>query len=576
MKTSFVTLLIFIFSFQLNSQYNLEWASVVGGRLSESYIDKDSNIYLAGNYNTAVDFDPGPGFQMRTPEGGYDFYILKLDKKGKFKWVRTFGTTACRPCHDEVSDIEVDKYGNVVVSGAYFGPLDFDPHPVNTFIMKAKGFNTENYLLKLDSNGDFLWAKKFVNNNFAANNSQIKINKNAQIYYTTGFTDSIDADPTAGTLYFKSPTGFDNTLIAKLKPSGNLIWAKSISGGYSSVNEFVVDSNSNLFLTGQYRGVVDFNINSGVNTLNSGTSWNGYVLKLTSDTNFSFVKELTNSGSGIVPLEVFSTSNGDILMAGYYAGTTDFDPGTSTVSKTAINSAGDCFILKLNSNGNYQRAFSFGGIGAYNNRCTAIQEDTSGNLYFSGEFQDTVDFNPGSSVSKMASVGTLDAFLLKTTANLDYINSFSVGGNQWELVENLYVGTNNELLLIGSLTSTTGDLDPSSTTYPITMPPGNSVANYVLKIKISPSSTSSVKLLNSESELILYPNPTNGLLRLESSSTSEYSIKIISSLGQLVYLNSSLRSNSQIDVSKLPSGAYTLLIYDKQSNESISKRFIKL
>lgn len=576
MKTFLFTLLLFIFSFQLSSQYSLEWASVVGFKLSESYIDMDSNIYLAGNYNTAVDFDPGPGFQMRTPEGGYDFYILKLDKKGKFKWVRTFGTTACRPCHDEVSDIEVDKFGNVVVSGSYFGPLDFDPHPVNTFIMKAKGFNSENYLLKLDSNGDFLWAKKFVNNNFASSNSQIEINQNAQIYYITGFTDSIDADPTSGTQYFKSPTGFDNTLIVKLKPSGSLIWAKSLSGGFSSVNEFVVDSNSNLFLTGQYRGIVDFDINASVNTLNSGTSWNGYVLKLTSDTNFGFVKELTNSGSGIVPLDVFPTSSGDILMGGYYFGTTDFDPGTSTLSKTAVNSAGDAFILKLNANGNYQRVFSFGGVGVYNNRCSAIQEDTSGNLYFSGEFQDTVDFNPGSQISEMTSAGTLDAFLLKTTANLDYINSFSVGGNQWELVENLYVGTNNELFLIGSLTSTVGDLDPSTTTYPISMPPGNAMANYVLKININPSSTSGIKALNPSLELSLYPNPTNGLLKLESTSDAQYSIKIISSLGQLVYQKNNLTGNNQIDVSKLPSGAYMLLIYDQQANQAISKRFIRL
>ena len=127
MKKPIFTLFIFLLTLQFYGQYNLDWGKLIGGRTYETAIDKDSNIYLSGNFDNAIDFDPGLGTDMKSTQGGYDFFVVKLDKNGNYKWSRTFGTGSCAPCHDEVTDIDVDNKGNVILVGAFFGPLDFDP-----------------------------------------------------------------------------------------------------------------------------------------------------------------------------------------------------------------------------------------------------------------------------------------------------------------------------------------------------------------------------------------------------------------------------------------------------------------
>lgn len=253
---------------------------MIGARLTKSFINTDSNFYLAGGFDNAVDFDPGPGSATKSTIGGYDFFVVKLNKNGIYQWVRTFGTDSCTMYHDRIFDIAVDGKGNVILTGDFFGPLYFDPDPSNTYIMKSGGGMTTDFLLKLDSLGDFVWAKKFDNNIASSGNGKININRNNEIYYTTSFMDSIDADPAISTLYFTTQTvETDNTLIVKLKSSGTLIWAKSLKGTYNTVDHFIFTNTNTLLLTGKYRGSVDFDIrNTTTNILNSGTATHSYIL----------------------------------------------------------------------------------------------------------------------------------------------------------------------------------------------------------------------------------------------------------------------------------------------------------
>lgn len=46
----FILLLTSIFTLQTYSQYDLDWAAVSGSEINKSIMDKDSNIYVAGNY----------------------------------------------------------------------------------------------------------------------------------------------------------------------------------------------------------------------------------------------------------------------------------------------------------------------------------------------------------------------------------------------------------------------------------------------------------------------------------------------------------------------------------------------
>lgn len=337
----FILLLTSIFTLQTYSQYDLDWAAVSGSEINKSIMDKDSNIYVAGNYDRGTDFDLGPGGVYRGPLGGYDFFVVKLNKNGVFKWVKTFRTNSCTICHDWVNDLTEDGNENVILVG------------------------------------DFVWAKKFQNNIFSSGNAKVCVNDQNEIHYTTSFMDSIDADPSSATLYFTTQSsGTDNILIVKLKSSGILVWEKSIEGTYNTVDEFIyIDSNS-LLLTGKFRGSVDFDIrNSATSLLNSGAATHSYLLKINSDTVFEFVKEFTTNGTGLNTQDIYRTSDSSILLCGNFVGTADFDPKSTSNSKTAANATGDAFILKLTNSGSFLDAMTFGGAGNYNNSCKSIKED---------------------------------------------------------------------------------------------------------------------------------------------------------------------------------------------------------
>lgn len=122
----------------------------------------------------------------------------------------------------------------------------------------------------------------------------------------------------------------------------------------------------------------------------------------------------------------------------------------------------------------------------------SIAKDGQGNIYVSGAFNGTVNFNPSGSAS-LTAIGTTDAFVVKYNSSGVYQWAFNYGysGKQTtavkiasDLVGNIYV--------IGFTNSTTAfDVDPSSNTNNLTLT-GSSTSNYIIKFDgtKTPSSTS--------------------------------------------------------------------------------------
>lgn len=84
---------------------------------------------------------------------------------------------------------------------------------------------------------------------------------------------------------------------------------------------------------------------------------------------------------------------------GKFFGTVDFDPGPGVFELTAhgvSNALHDIFILKLNTDGNFVWAGNVGPFSSGNGHGLAL--DQSGNVYTTGVFRITNDFDPGPGV----------------------------------------------------------------------------------------------------------------------------------------------------------------------------------
>src|SRR3990172_4568019 len=92
----------------------------------------------------------------------------------------------------------------------------------------------------------------------------------------------------------------------------------------------------------------------------------------------------------------------------------DFDPGAGTSNLTSFGSE-DIFVSKLDSAGNFVYGRQLGGT--LTDRGFGIAVDGSGNVYTTGFFQGTVDFDPGAGTSNLTSAGDVDIFVSKLTCD---------------------------------------------------------------------------------------------------------------------------------------------------------------
>ncbi|MBK6984612.1 MAG: hypothetical protein IPH32_07570 [Bacteroidetes bacterium] len=101
-----------------------------------------------------------------------------------------------------------------------------------------------------------------------------------------------------------------------------------------------------------------------------------------------------------------------------YEGTVDFDPGINVNNLTALGSY-DISVSKFDALGNLIWVKSMGGSSWDNGFSIAV--DISGNVYSTGVFSGTADFDPNSNVINLTSAGSYDIFVLKLDTYGNYL-----------------------------------------------------------------------------------------------------------------------------------------------------------
>jgi hypothetical protein len=329
-----------IFVMKLDSMGNFVWAKRMGGLgLDQANVvrrDPQGGIYLIGSFANTCDFDPGPSTFNLPTAGGADIFIAKLHPNGNFLWAKAMGGTGT----DVGKTFTLDALGNPIIAGWFNNIADFDPGPA-TFNLTSLG-GDEIYLCKLDTGGNFVWAKT-MGGTGTDGASSIEVDNSGNIFTIGSFQNTADFDPSAA-IYSVNTPSVNAGFISKLDPAGNFISVGAIIGQFSiGANTFVIDSENNLFITGSFNGITDFDPDTGTYNING----NGgiFILKLDSTIGFTWVATMDETFTDVgysIDLDPW----GNVVTSGYYSHTMDFDPGVGTYNITAVGNI-DAYMHKV-------------------------------------------------------------------------------------------------------------------------------------------------------------------------------------------------------------------------------------
>lgn len=430
-------------------QANFNWARKIGGTSDERgnsvTVDKNGNIFITGSFQGLSDFNPNTENLERTSAGKDDVFIEKLDPNGNLIWVKTFGGLQ----DDRGRSIKTDIDGNVYVGGSFTGKVDFDPGP-STFEITGRD-PVDNFIIKLNSSGDFIWAKSFggfIINALAIDNSgniyacdneirkvspsgdllwsllqratgligvaenySIEVDSSGDIYVTGRFNGTIDFDPSSSEVKLtsaKSPVfdtfSDDDIFVAKYDNSGRLLWVKQMGGGdRDSGKDLAVDDSRNVYVTGGYHKTADFDPGAGTYYLQNPGA---YIQKLDASGNFKWAKGIGSASGSAIEVD----KNGNVYVAGSFSQTVELASGLTLTN----DGSSDQFILTLDNSGKYLWATSTKGQEYTGPGSMAL--NSSGEVYTVGTFYQDCQFDFQAETGSLTSAGQGDVFISKLSA----------------------------------------------------------------------------------------------------------------------------------------------------------------
>lgn len=363
--------------------------------------DANGNIYVVGIFNDSVDFDPGPAvYKMTTPGIGDLTFIVKLDASGNFLWAKKIaGETSCQV---KAYALEIDAANDMVILGTYQDSVDFDPG-AGTWYAYQPGGLTNTFVLKLDSNGDFVWVKTLRASAFYVN-QHLAVGENNSIYFTgTTPLATLDIDPGAGSFYITK-----GRFLVKLDSSGNFLWGSGTKAGGLKLH---VGKDWDLYTTSSFSDTVD--IDPGPGILMAIGENDAFVSRSDQNGNLKWSKILVSvqGALGAGSQTITSDTNGGVVVAMPFnsPAVIDCDPDTGKYYLSGAPYWGN-LVCHLDSAGNFVWAKR---ITASSSIHTAVDYNSNAELIISGTFGGIADIDYGPGIYTAGQQNLYSMYLMK-------------------------------------------------------------------------------------------------------------------------------------------------------------------
>lgn len=256
--------------------------------------------------------------------------------------------------------------------------------------------------------------------------------------------------------------------------------------------------------------------------------------------------------------DILSDQLGNVIISGYFSGIIDVDPGSTAFSLSSHGNS-DVLLVKLDANGYLIWAKSWGSTGS--DEGMGIVIDSVNNIYTTGAFNDTVDFDPGTGIYNLSSIGGINTFIskLESTGSLIWANQIK-GSNNIGL--SIKLDAHEKIYVAGEFGGTC-DFDPSNNLYNLTST-GTDDA-YLFKWS---QPLTGLHDTYTNSSVKVFPNPFTETVQINVIEKATVTISSIT--GQVILRTILPAGINTITLANQQSGTYLLnVLTDKSSSNAI-------
>lgn len=556
---SCVISLLFVPSFLWSQTFN--WAEKIESNgtcnISGLTTDENENIYVTGLFEQDVTFDQNNQF---TAIGDWDMFVAKYDDQGSFLWAKNYSSL------ERVSGKTLRVFdSHLYVSGSFKDTVDFDTSdPQNNLSISDN--STHSFILKLDLAGDFVSVLDFQSDEFIDINDFI-LDSEGNIIMTGVFSGVTDFDPSSGTNEVTA-NAFNDFFVNKIDESGSHIW--TYRADQNGLNNYTgsldLNDSDDVIVVGQIAGETDFGTSTSPNIVTPNSVTSGFILSLSKNMEVNWVQTFDGDNTDRV-VDVVVDDNNEIILTGYFWGTLELEINGSAESFYSVDQ-GDIHVSKLNSQGEYVWVKHIGGQRM--GEGSSVGVDQYNDVYVTGYFEGTKDFDPGSGVFELSSSDNNsffnDVFVLKLNQNGDFnfALNFEGEGSEYGKVIEIF---ENSIYTAGEFNKTT-DFDFAQNVFELEHT-GTTAEEYGFIHKMTLNDLNTSDLSADIKNFVVYPNPTNEFLNL-STGFSYYELTVFDALGKVLYSENFENSfENQIDISSYRKGIYFVNIKHEDFDKTV-------
>ncbi len=551
---------LLILSCSANAQ-NYSWGKGMGGTMSDKanaiVVDDSGNVYITGKFSGTADFDPSPNVANLVSAGQGDIFVAKYTKLGVYQWAFRLGNVI----DDEGNSITIDSNGDLLLTGSFQGPVDFDPS-ANTATITPAAYN-DIFIAKYTRNGIYKWAKDIYGAGYDYGYCIASGHSN-KVYVCGRYNKTADFDPSANTANLTSANNTVDIFLACYDSSGNFSWAKSIGSTSTELaNSFKLDKDDNIYLCGYYADSTNLDPSGYLRFTSKGIN-DFFIAKYDSLGTLKWGKSIGAKGDDYATaLAIDNASN--VYVAGRFSDTLDFNPGAGSDIVSSLGST-DGFITAYDVTGNYKWVRAIGN--AYYDNSVYVAANQNGSIYVTGSYIGTIDFDPLLTHTSLTSKAE-DVYFCKydSTGKFSWVKG--IGETNAQAPRFLYLDATNNIYLAGSFYTS---IVFEGTTINAAGQDDIFLVKYSDPVVITTTETQ----LEKSPQVQVYPNPSSGIFTVSTSSMQHQAIQVsvYNTLGALcAEQRAATNTPLQIDISTLPAGLY--LLKWQQGQQCVTRHICK-